>query len=77
MVNRSHMTDSDDCAEACGGSRLYLASLMASQMASLARACSSRAEGISEQPLARACACQHCEHQHILARSAVQGHTML
>ena len=46
--------------------KLYLASLMASQMASLARACSSRADGISEQPLARACASRCCELQRSL-----------
>lgn len=61
------MTDSDDYAEAYGGSQLYLASLMASQMASLARACSSRADGISEQPLARACVGRRSEDQDALS----------
>lgn len=38
------------------GPRAHRASLIASQMASLARACTSSAEGMSEQSLARACA---------------------
>ena len=52
VLRQAHLRELLRRKEAC------LASLMASQMASLARACSSRADGMSEQFRTRACTSQ-------------------